>query len=436
MQRVDNMAGRLPQLYRDGELLRGSRSTGGVLGVPGVQLELVDELAREIQRAHWFDATYELEHAARLAALLDFVPESWQELDLFRAWVHALRDSVLHTGGLTVAGIQSFVTRYTKAFESVLGVDVVMQVDTWDDAETAEDAEVNSAPALIENPKTRRFARFPEAGLLESLSQFTITNRGLHSAPVSFLIAGTPAGREYAPLIANLTTGDALIYAGEVPEGQRLWISVDDETGTVSATLETDDVTANLRSVSGLVPGTPYTSAQLASPAKPMPLLRGVNQLWFFPIALFDVRGLDRFLFSMPDTSLTQGRFETSRFDHALFHQPPVMVLYAAWDEETPAAFDVRLPAAALQSPKTAAEAIPRRDLLRTSVTQGVGILHAAGVAASVRLETFAETQPQRERLAYVMPIRLTEYGSTGADRLAEHGGSWDVTSFDDSTFR
>ena len=436
MQRVDNMAQRLPQLYRDGELLRGSRSTGGVLGVPAVQLELVDELAREIQRTHWFDATYELEHAARLAALLDFVPEPWQELDLFRAWVHALRDSVLQTGGLTAAGIQSFVTRYAKAFESVLGVDVLTQIDTWLDRESAGTAAANSAPALIENPITRRYARFPQQGLLEPLAQFTVVNRGSQPVPASFLIAGTPAGRESAPLIANLTTGEALIYAGEVPEGQRLWISVDEKTETVRATLETDDVTANLRSVSGLVPGTPYTAAQLASPAKPIRLARGANRLWFFPIALFDVRGLDRFLLSMPDESLTQGHFDASRFDRALFHQPPVMVLYAAWDEETPAAFDVRLPAAVLQSRRPAEEAIPKRELLHASVTQGVGILHAAGVAATVRMEAFAETQPQRDRLANVMPVRLEEYGSTGADRLTEHGGAWDVTGFEDSTFR
>src|SRR5258706_920799 len=101
MQRVDNMARRLPQLYRDGELLRGSRSTGGVLEVPAVQLEVVDEIMREIQRTHWFDATYELEHAGRLAALLDFAPEPWPQLDTFRPWVHALREAMLLQGGVT-----------------------------------------------------------------------------------------------------------------------------------------------------------------------------------------------------------------------------------------------------------------------------------------------------------------------------------------------
>ena len=84
MKRVDDMAGRLPQLYRDGELLRGTRTSGGVLEVPAVQIETIDEIAREIQRMHWFDQTYELEHAAMLAALLDLQPEPWQDLDTFR----------------------------------------------------------------------------------------------------------------------------------------------------------------------------------------------------------------------------------------------------------------------------------------------------------------------------------------------------------------
>src|ERR1043166_2476403 len=340
MQRVDSMAARLPQLYRDGELLRGTDRDGGVLGVPGVQLEVANEVAREVQRTHWFDATYELEHAAKIAALLDFVPEVWQDLDIFRGWVHAMRDALLREGGVTVRGIQTFVREYVTALNAARGFDVFPQMQIWNDAKKAATANLDSAPALIENPPAVRIARLPDPGEPEPLQHFVVTNGGRDDATLSFLLAGTSAGAEAAPLLANVTTGDALIYLDQIPEGKRLWIHGNESGAT--ARLENEDVTSKLRSVSGLTPGQPVTTAQMKTPPAAIPLRRGANQLWFFPIAFFDVRGLDRYLFSMPDLQMSDGRFDTSAFDHALFHQPPLIVLHAAWIERVPASFEVR----------------------------------------------------------------------------------------------
>jgi hypothetical protein len=404
-----------------------------VLEIPALQLEIVDEIAREIQRAHWFDATYEIEHAGMLAALLDFAPEPWQELDTFRPWVHALRDAMLG-GGITVSAIELFVSHFAEAFQGAVGVEVLARLKPWNDAKSAAGAAINSAPALIENPSVRRFARVPDSGLIEPLSQFTITNHGETIAPASFLLTGTPLGREAAPLIANLTTGDVLIYADDLPEGKRLWIHA--AGSSVVARLENEDVTAKLRSAAGLAPGTPLTAAQLVAPAKPLSLVRGANALWFYPIGLFNVRGLDRFLFSMPDLSVAEGRFDGTRFDHALFYQQPEMVLHVAWTEETPASFEVQLPAAVLRTKHAVEEAMERRALLEASLAEGVGLLHAAGVEAVVTMKPFAETQPQLDRLRLVMPVILREQGTTGADRLTEHGGAFEVTAFDDSIFR
>jgi hypothetical protein len=431
MKRVDDMAARLPQLYRDGELLRGSRFQGGVLEVPASELEMADEIAREIQRMHWFDRTYELEHAAMLAALLDLPPQPWQELDTYRPWVHALRDAMLKEGGVTVDGIQSFIGAYAEAFESATAVDAVGQVGEWTTALAAPDAPANAAPAFIEYPRVRRFARFPAAGALEPLSHFNVVNRGFTESALSFLMTGTSMGREAAPLIANLTTGEALLFADEVPEGKRLWIRAN---GT--AQLEDEDVTAKLRYVAKLEPGRAVTGADLTTPAKPLTLRRGTNELWFFPLALFDVRGLDRFLFAMPDLAVTEGRFDTSAFDRALFYQQPLMVLFASWLEESPATFEAHLPAAILRSKRPAGEARERRTLLGSALSEGVEKLRAAGVAAAVTLDGFGETQRQLDRLRLVMPIRLNEYGSTGADRITERGGAFDLTTHDESTFR
>jgi len=434
MKRVDDMASRLPQLYRDGELLRGTRTSGGVLEVPAVQIETVDEIAREIQRMHWFDRTYELEHAGMLAALLDFEPETWHDLDTFRPWVHALRDAMLKEGGVTVDAIRTFVSIYAEAFEAATGVDAVGQAGEWTTEPVAPDAPANGAPAFIEYPRVRRFARFPASGALEPLSRFTVVNRGFHETTLSFFIAGTSYGRESAPLIANLTTGEALLFMDEIPEGKRLWI--ESANDTLTARLEDEDVTAKLRWIAKLVPGQTVAAAELVAPAKPLRLVRGANDLWFFPLALFDVRGLDRFLFSMPDLAMNEGRFGTSTFDHALFYQPPWMVLYASWHEESPATFEVQLPAAVLRSERPREEALARRTLLANALGVGVSMLHAAGVAATVTMNGFGETQRQQDRLRLVMPVPLREHGTVGADRITERGGAFELTAFDDSTFR
>src|SRR5262249_55021394 len=100
MAHLDDIVGRLPQLYRDGVLVRG------LLGVPAVQVEVLDEVMREVQRAHWFDTTLELDEAGRLAAVLDIAPEAWHTLDTFRGWVEALRDAMLREGAVTPRALQ------------------------------------------------------------------------------------------------------------------------------------------------------------------------------------------------------------------------------------------------------------------------------------------------------------------------------------------
>lgn len=427
MQRVTSMARRLPQLYRDGELLQGSTRDGGFLGIPAVQLEVLDEEMRRVQRTHWFDATYELEHAAALAALLDFVPEPWQKLDTFRAWVHALRDAMLREGGVTVPAIRSFVSRYASAFESAEGIDTNPPVETWSSG-------TPDGPRLEENPALRKFARFPPAGALEPLQQFAVDNHGIAESPMSFLMTGTSRGRESAPVIVNVTTGQALAFLGVIPEGQRLWIASNETE--VRATLELEDVTDKIRSVENVVPGQPWSAAQQSSPPKPMTLRRGRNELWFFPLGFFDVLGLDRFLFSLPDLAMGQGRWDVSRFDKALFYQEPLMALHVSWLERKPAAFTVHLPSKIVLSRRPIEEATASRELLASSISMGVDRLRAAGVAANVVLEPFTEEQRHRDTLRAVMPMRFREGGPTGADALRERGASFEITAFDDSTFR
>ncbi|HEX6047167.1 MAG TPA: hypothetical protein VFZ22_21945, partial [Pyrinomonadaceae bacterium] len=189
MKRADDMASRLPSLYREGELVVAS------LSQPAVQLEIVEEELLDIQRAHHFDAALELTDAAKLAALLDFVPEPWQNLALFRSWVHSQRNAALRRGAVTIEALTGFAADYAEGYQDATRV-------RFQDQD----------PVLIENPPRRQTLR---PGLIDNitpLSQFTIENKGLDETTVSFLLAGLPAGPESVPVMVNLTTGEGLMF--------------------------------------------------------------------------------------------------------------------------------------------------------------------------------------------------------------------------------
>jgi hypothetical protein len=421
---ADTMAARLPLLYRDGELVRQ------LLALPGLALEIFDEDAAEVRRAHLFDAALEREEAARLAAVLDIAPEPWQDLGEFRAWVHALRDALVGEGAVTVPAMHRLVGELVGGFASATGVEAVPPLDTWSEEPSPR------AWALIENPEVFRFQRVPAAGALVPLSQFEIENRGLDESAAGLLIVGAGASGEYVPVIVNVTTGDALVFRGHVPPGARLFIRAQPD-GLASARLETDDVTGQLYSVTGVVPGQPWTPAAATKPARALPLARGKNHLWFLPVAHYDDPGLDRFLAALPDLLVEQGVFDRSALDRALFVQDPGAYLYAAWRETEPASFRIELPAPTLRStPGALTAALAARDKLALALGQAVDRVRAAGVKASARLTPARDVQFQSDAVRVMPILRFAETGPTGGDRLREGGGAFELTDFDDSTFR
>ena len=424
MARVDDMLRRLPQLYRDGELVRD------ILELPALQLEIAGEDALEVQRAHWFDRTLNLDEAARLAALLDFTPETWQELAEFRAWVHALRDAMLDEGAVTKAAFREFVARYIAEYQTAVKVSAVAPMRSWLDEPST------TRPALIENPRRRRFSRAPLADDIEPLQQFSVVQRGLDETPASFLLIGLPVGPESVPMIANTTTGNALIFLDNLPPGARLWIRAK-EDGSVGARLEDRDVSARLRSVTGLQPGIAWSAAQVQQPARALTLRRGRNDLWFLPVAHFDASGLDRFLLALADLLLRQGRFDETPFDQSLFHQQPAALLRLMWIETEPASFEIKIPAGGLISRDgELREALNARERLGLSLNLAVRKLKAAGVAASVELLPFVETQRQMDFMTAVQPVVHRERGPMGADAFPAAGGVFEVTKFENSTYR
>jgi hypothetical protein len=214
-------------------------------------------------------------------------------------------------------------------------------LDRW------EDAPSTSRPAFVENPPRWREARESADGGLEPLSQFSIVQRGLDETHVGFLLVGLPSAPESAPLVANLTTGEALVLLGTIGPGERLWLRPT-AAGGVEAQLEGRDVSAQLRSIENLQPGTPWEDAQVHSPARAITLRRGRNDFWFLPVAHYDVLGLDRFLLALASLDLREARYDRTPFDSSIFYLDPAISLRAAWVETEPASFEVDLPAGLL----------------------------------------------------------------------------------------
>ncbi|MDM0110703.1 hypothetical protein QTI66_01000 [Variovorax sp. J22R133] len=414
MKRALDMAARLPLLYREGELVTG------LLEQAGQQIEIAVDDALEVQRAHWFDNALELEEAAGLAALLDIAPEPWQDVRLFRAWVHAQRDALLKGGGVTADAITGFARDYAQAWQQATGLRLGA-----------------GEPVLIDNPPIARVARPPvPADDTVPLTQFSVQMAGLDETVASFLLTGLAAGPEYSPLVVNLSTGEALLYRGRVATGQRLWLRGSADR-TLEARLENRDVSDRMVSISGLVPGVPWEAAQVTTPAQAIRLVHGENRLWFLPVAHFDDEGLDRVLLALADLALAQGRWDSTTFDHALFYQDAAVMLKVRWIEAQPATFELRLPATSLrQRVPAAANPEDARRQIGNALETGIGRLKAAGVRAQVRLLEFAEQQRSFDHLTQVLPLRIRDAGATGADRLAERGGLWGVTEYGESTFR
>ncbi len=395
MARAAAMMERLPPLYREGEIL------AGLVAVLGLQNEILDEETFEVQRAHWFDTCLNVEEAAALADVLDIAPEPWQSLREYRAWVHSLRNARLTEGSVTVGALQLFIEQFTTGYERANRVSLV----------------TNPTPGIVENPARVVSHRI---GLTEPLHRFEITNRGLDPAPMLVLLnALGDGGPEYAPMVANLSTGDAVVFRDTIPAGQRLLL-IPGETGPL-AFLEGRDVSNRLR-VEG---------------ENPLILDRGENELRFLPLAHFDTPGLDRFLLDMADPSFGQGRWERSAFDRSLFYQDPAVTMSLAWTETTPATVRADVAAEAMRSaPGSLDEALAARDELAMGLDVALIDLTAAGIRSTVRMAAHGDAQPAVDRLKMVLPITHREVGPTGADRLPDAGGLFDVTDFDDSTLR
>lgn len=433
MARTADLLNRLPDLYREGETL------GRLGAVVGNQFEMLDETAQDVRRSHFFAQCLDLEDAAKLGALLDIAPEPFQGLTEYRGWVNGLRSARLRAGSVTREGIRIFTKLYLDGFEA--GNRVQITPVTGRLTETATD----QSPALIENPPTARYVRGPGVDGVTPLDRFTLDNKGLDDAPLGLVVTARGAeGGEFAPMIANITTGEALIFLGRIPAGQRLFLMpVQDTEGTTTLTarLEGQDVSEHIRYINPIVPGDADSIVGSAAPAQPLTLTRGSNDLWFLPLAHFDVPGLDRVLFALASTEMKQGRWDETTFwnpddgSGSIFAQPAQASLQLAWAESTPATIELRIPAGTMRHADGGVDAaLTARENLDVALEIALDQLSAAGIATSATLAPRRDYQHMHDTLRMVVPMTFTEGGSTGADRMPDADARFGVSKLDDST--
>lgn len=415
----------LPLLYQDGKTI------GSLLMQPAIQLEIADEIAREIAQSHWFDAAVERKDVAKLAKILDIEIEDWQSIDEFRAWVHSLRNAWLYkTGTTTVPGLKNFVTEYCERYQKAVGIHAVQPITAWSETPHAKSA------AFIENPLHKKIVHLGASGT-QPLQNITLSNNGLDHSPARLFIKNISDEFEYVPLIANITSSQALIFTGKIPPGKRLWIGEKPGTTDVFAVLEDREVSDQVVSIENFTPGTVWDTQSITSPAQVLTIEKGDNVIWFFPCALYDKQGLDRYLSTLASLTVTQGVYDTSKFDHALFWQDALVTIDIGFEETQPAQFSIQLPAGAM-SHKVGKidQVLTDRETLLSSLNSGVASLKGAGIKSSVEFISLTEIQHQRDYLKDHTPKTFTEISTSGQDSIPHTGATFGKSEFNQSTFQ
>jgi hypothetical protein len=417
------MVRRLPALYRGGELVNATLTS------PAVQVEILDEELDFVQGERWFDTAVDLADAARVGALLDIGPEPWQDLAEYRPWLHELRTALLERGATTPRAVREFVANYSEAHASATGVRCLPPIEKWSATRDSRRA------ALIEQPAVRRWATLPDVRGTRPLARLVLQQRGIDASTPVFIIVGRSAGPERSPVIANLRTGQGLVFLGEVGIGAYLTISAAADGGA-RATRDGEDVSDQLFGIDEVVPGRAWRATDLRANPRMFMLEPGENELWYLPIAHYDHANLDGPMLAMPDLDLRDGIWDDAAFDHALFEQEARVLLRVTWLERVPAAFRIELPAAIMKSAAGGlAAALTAREHLGLALSTAIDRLRPAGVEGVCELVAASEMQPGIDRLRILQPLRLRDVGSVGADRTADPTAAFEESGFDGSNF-
>jgi hypothetical protein len=413
------------------------------LQVIALDLEVYQEDLDRMRQTHWIRTAYSLGDAARLGALLDIPPLGWEDLDLYRKRLLALVAARLK-GSLGPNEIREFVYNYLFETENALKATFLPGLQRVKPGEAFGPTAARPLYrplGLDENPRRPHTSSSlaDRNGNIPYLFRWSETNNGLDDTAVELHISGLQQYRTVTPVLVNLTAGSLLSFAGRIPFGQTLTITRANPDGplsdrTLRATMDGNDVSHLLFGVERFELGIPFSKQQ----QEPQPLLprlqRGVNEWIFLSVGLFDIRGLDRFFFSIASQDLREATFDDTMFDTSLFPSGPIAKLEMSWTETEPACFEVRVPRYLVAEPaSTTTELL--HDQVGQALESTVNGLRAAVVKALVRFVPFKEVQRQRIQTRLPWKILDPEPGPSGETRSVELGGRFGEATLDQSRF-
>jgi hypothetical protein len=437
MMRLDAMLGRLPPVYdiRPGGLLHD------FLQIFALALTAYDEDMDRVQRAHWVDTAFALDDLTKIGALFGITPAGWEGLELYRERLKAMIAGRLK-GAVTADVIEYVLLRILIGVKTELGdeyIDLPARVELGDSVLARSPLASQSRGSFIEfPPRLARAAELASQGALrQPLARFTLTNKGMEPAALLGRIRGVQGLKTAVPALVNLSTGSILLYADLLECGQMLELSLDVQ-GRLRGHVGDRDVSAKLWTGEGFSPGARFTPVQPDPEPQPIMLARGSNDLWFFPLALYDVKGLDTAGFASPLPDLEQGRFGEggSRYDRSLFFQSPAVSLDLWWTERAPASFRIDIPAGVVLRPasRPGRDAEVERAQLFALLQDTVSDLRAAGVDGRVAPLPLCEEQRLTSR-AVVMHPKYTQETQRLHSALAGLSALFDTTAIDGARF-
>jgi len=416
MNRLDACLERLPPIYNTdpGSLLHQ------FMALFTTTMAAYDEDMNRVQRSHWIDTAFDREDLIKLGALFDIPAASWEPDHLYRARLKATIAARLR-GAVTRDVLEFVLVRIIDGAQQSLGTryfDLPVNVSAGRSVFNTGPTEEPMEPAFIEYPKQRRRSEMlvNNNGLLRSLGKFTLNNKGLHPVPLQGVVRGVTGRMTTVPVLVNLTNGQVLTYLGALPCGYELHLGVD-QNGEFTADVNDKDVRDRVYTGEDFVPGEEFTPILPDPKPQPMMLERGENQLWYFPLALFDEKIFDAGVYGMPEVDLQHGRYAErdneqigTLFDKSLFEQPYGVSLDLWWDEDIPARFLFEIPSAVVRrDARVDSDLEADRVRLFAVLQQTVSLLRAAGVDGRVEPRPLRDTQSMNDRVRILDPTLVSD---------------------------
>lgn len=413
MNHLERLVDLLPPPYA----VAGDSLISHLLAQVAAEMEAYQEDLDRMRQTHWIRFCFRLEDAEKLGALVGVRRFEWETLVLYRARLVPTVVARLR-GALGPNEVRNFCYDYLISAENATGISLVPGLQTV----TAEQAfrGVAERPLfrhleLVENPPASRQSVVLAArgGNVPYLFRWKDVNKGTRESIPTIFVSGAIGRRSVCPVLVNLTTGELIGYRGRVPFGRTLIIAPandGNEPRLATATLNGEDVTAQVYSMTGFHMGVPFSLTDLA----PKPLLprlaRGANEWVFLSVALYDSQGLDHFFSAIAADALREGVFNQTSFNQSLFPSGTMANLALEWTEAQPASFEVRVPRYVVREPADT----EMHALMSEALAESVGELRAAGVRNAVRFIPFAEKQTQRVKVTLPWIVAGPQKGSAG----------------------